>query len=85
VSDLSEVDGECAEVCDDSGTKQHVTGDVEVFLSKHPCVDRPALLLSAQTADQLLRAVKLLAADVDVLLEFFLLLRHRFELVVQRL
>jgi len=83
--DLSELDGERAEVGDDGGAQQDVAGDVEVVLAELERVLRPAVLLAAEAADQLLGAVELHRADVDVVLEHLLLVGHRLELVTQRL
>jgi len=85
VTHLSEVDGESAEVRDDGSAEQHVSRYVEILFTELASVHRPAFLLAAETAYQLLGTIQLLRTDVDVLLELLLLLRHRFELVVQRL
>jgi len=82
---LSVLDGEGAEVGDDGGTEQHVAGDVDVVQRQVLGVLRPARLLSAEPADQLLGAVELLRADHDVVLQLLLLASHDLELVAESL
>jgi len=54
---LSEVDSESAEVRHDAGTQQHVSSEVEVLVTEHPSIHRPAFFLAAKTTYQLLCSI----------------------------
>ena len=82
---LSVVNSEGAQVGHHPGWQQHVAQDVDVPLTQHAGCLRPAVLLSSQATNQLLCAVQLLGAQVDVVLQVLLLLRHHLKLVVQGL
>ena len=45
----------------------------------------PAVFLSAQSPDQLLGSVQFLLTHLDVMFQFFFLVRHQLELVIQSL
>ena len=77
--------GKRAEVRDIPRAQQHVAREVGVVNLETRRDLLPALLLAAQSADELLGANELFAAHVVVKLELSLLVLHRLELIVQRL